>query len=435
MLLSAFIADQRRKAPKPNADIRSRWIERMQGRGLDRQGRDGATAYLRDYGKGISAAKVVALAAQAEVEGCDAVAQGFWLKAHQLLLGETAQDDLAGEAGSTPTPTPSSVPAGSATPVAATLTTPNPAFAVFPAHLQPGRCRTMQPVDGGRRREDYIADPDYLGQPKRDGSRLLIFASAGQVVYQARSLNLTGSPGAGFDRAFQVVAGKIGDFVLDGELTYLDVHGGEHRTGAQAATANDQAGDPQGRVRTCIAVFKALFAHGRDLTRSDEVERIAASEGLVGLVAQAMLTADGLTDLLIERVPTAWTPEEKADLSQRQLAEGREGEVWVRRSTKYLGGKVGGEAIVRTKYLEETEVVVTGLTPTTVAGRPFGAIEVADDAGRHLGHVGTGFDAAAARDLAARVAAQPGGVRIQVRHQGRTEGGLLWHARYLGLAG
>ncbi len=76
---------------------------------------------------------------------------------------------------------------------------------------------------------------------------------------------------------------------------------------------------------------------------------------------------------------------------------------------------------VRTKYLTESTVVVTGLTATTMAGRPFGAMEVAerlaDGSLRPVGRVGTGFDA---RDAASLVAQFSSGteVRIEVRHQG-----------------
>jgi bifunctional non-homologous end joining protein LigD len=130
---------------------------------------------------------------------------------------------------------------------------------------------------------------------------------------------------------------------------------------------------------------------------------------------------------------------QKHALVCRQQDEGREGEVWIQRQTTYIGGKVSGEIMVRTKYLAQTQVVITALTATTVAGRPFGAIEVAeskpDGAGRPLGRVGTGFSAEDAQEIAALVARHPEGIRIVVRHQGRTETGMLWHARFLRVVG
>lgn len=428
MTLTDFIATHRSTAKKPTADIRSRWASRIIARNLHQQGVAGADTYLRDYGRGISTAKVVALAIQAECEGCDDLARGFWAAAYRLETGLVA-DPTASTAGTTMAPqVPPTLPAGDQPPTLAGL----------PAHLQPGRVITMQPVDARRTREDYIADPDYLGQPKRDGSRIVVCAIDRVVCYQGRSTALLASPSVIFDGAFSRTAEALGPFVLDGELVFLDANGGEHRTGSQAAQANATNGHLDAPVRCRICVFKALFARGRDLTVEREYVRIASADAIVRTV-QGMLIKAGVQHHDVEQVFTARTTAQKQALADRQRAEGREGEVWVRTDTTYIGGKAGGEAIVRTKYLEEREVVITALTPTTVAGRPFGAIEVAeskpDGAGRSLGRVGTGFSQEDAVEIAALVARHPEGLRIVVRHQGRTETGMLWHARFLRIVG
>jgi ATP-dependent DNA ligase len=421
MNLTDFIAKHRSTAKKPAADIRSRWASRIIARNLHLQGRAGAASYLRDYGKNISSTKVIALAVQAECEGCDDVALGFWAEAFEL---ETRQQ------AALTTSTPPQLPplSRSATPV----------FPGLPRHLQPGSIVTMQPVDASRTREDYIADPAYLGQAKRDGSRIVVIASPDQVVYQSRSTSVLATPSVSFDGAFRRVAEVRGPFVLDGELVFLDRAGGEHRTGSQAAQANATNGCPDAPVLCRISIFKALFANGRDLTGANEEARINAASPIVAF-AQSILIKAGVLDYDIEQVPSAITTAQKQALVAKQQAEGREGEVWVRWDTTYLGGKSGGEAIVRTKYLEETEVVITGLTPTTVAGRPFGAIEVSarypDGSLRPVGKVGTGFDACDAAELATLVARHPEGLRIIVRHQGRTENGMLWHARFIPVVG
>ena len=425
MNLTEYIANNRSNAKKPTADIRSRWATRIIARGLHLQGRAGAQAYLRDYGKGISTPKVIALALQAEVEGCDDMALGFWAKAYELETGQEAAP------GPTPTiSTPQQLPPLSRS--------PTPAFPGLPSHLQPGSIVTMQPVDAARTRQDYINDLAYLGQPKRDGSRIVVIASPTAVAYQSRSTNVLATPSVSFDGALRRAAEAFGSFVLDGELTFLDRSGGEHRTGSQAAQANATNGCPEAPVAVVIAVFKALYSHGRDLTMESEEARINGAGKIVGL-AQSILIKAGIIDQGIAQVPTAWTTAQKKGLVEKQRAEGREGEIWVRRDTTYIGGKVSGEAIVRTKYLEETEVVITGLTPTTVAGRPFGAIEVSarfPDGSLHpVGKVGTGFNASDAAELADLVSRHPEGLRIQVRHQGRTEGGMLWHARYIRIVG
>ena len=413
MHLTDFISHHRNTSRPPTADIRSRWVSRIVARNLHQQGRAGATTYFRDYGRGISTAKVVALALQAEAESCPEIASGFWSEAYRLETGREATSTCL-----------------SSQPPAVTASTP--AVPDLPSHLQPGSIITMQPVDAERQREDYIDDSLYLGQPKRDGSRIVVIASTTAVAYQGRSTAIQASPGVSFDGAFRRAAEARGPFVLDGELVFLDASGGEHRTGSQAAH-----GYPDVRVRCRICVFKALFANGRDLTGADEEARIHAAGPIVA-IAQAVMTKAGVEDYDLEQVPTAWTAAQKRTLVRRQQTEGREGEVWVRRDTAYLGGKVG-EAMVRTKYLEETEVVITGLTPTTVAGRPFGAIEVSarypDGDLRPVGKVGTGFSQQDATEIAALVARHPEGIRIIVRHQGRTETGMLWHARFIRVVG
>ena len=420
MRFTDFIDEHRTAATKPTSDIRSRWVSRIIARNLHQQGISGAEAYLRDYGKGISAAKVIALATMAESEGCTVMALGFWSKAYELKTGHPPTETLGHHAQiSPPEPPQASI------------------FPTLPAHLQPGAVITMQPVDAAGIHDDYIHNPIYCGQPKRDGSRIVIIASPEAVAYQSRSTNVLPSPSISFDGAFRRVAEVRGAFVLDGELVFIDANGGEHRTGSQAAQANATNGHPDARVLGRICVFKALFANGRDLCAADEEARITAAEPIVS-IAQSVLIKAGVRDLDIEQVLTAWTTAQKHAMVCRQQDEGREGEVWIQRQTPYLGGK-HGEVMVRTKYLAETEVVITGLTPTIVAGRPFGAIEVSarypDGDLRPVGKVGTGFSQQDAVEIAALVARHPDGIRILVRHQGRTETGMLWHARFLHVVG
>ena len=86
---------------------------------------------------------------------------------------------------------------------------------------------------------------------------------------------------------------------------------------------------------------------------------------------------------------------------------------------------------MRTKHLTERKVVVTGLTPTTAQGRPFGAIEVAEVVDGQLvprGCVGTGYTVDEMFEIAKRFKAGP--LTIVVISQGLTENGMLWLGRF-----
>lgn len=272
-----YVAHHRAGGKKPAADIMTRWTSRVIARGLHKMGADGAVSYLRDYGRGISAAKVIALATVADAEGYQSVAVGFWSAAYTLATSDipTAQDitALSGES-SAPSATAQSRPRAGLKPHIPSLG----------KHLQPGSLITMQPVDAVHDREYYCSHPEYVGQPKRDGNRLVVIAGEEATYFQSRSLALRASPDSAFDAACCEVATQHGPFVLDGELVFLSASGSEHRTGSQAAQANAEMGKPDAPVLCQFSAFKALAALGRDLTGVGELERIAVGESVVDLI-------------------------------------------------------------------------------------------------------------------------------------------------------
>jgi ATP-dependent DNA ligase len=141
---------------------------------------------------------------------------------------------------------------------------------------------------------------------------------------------------------------------------------------------------------------------------------------------------------IFEVLPTADTPETKTDLMEKQKSERREGIVLVRFGCKYTGGKSNGDdaPFVRHKFLRTLDVVVTGLTRTTAAGRKFGSITVSSFSNgelQNLGSVGTGFTQEEAHVLTELHRANPGGVVIKIATQGFTEKGQVLHARYIGI--
>jgi len=423
MEFTEYAEAKRKSAKKISADIRERWNNRIVTRELHLMGEAGAVQYLADYGRGIGTAKVISFALCAESEGFPEIAIGFWKRAFELETGEKPTKNTPNNSTTNPAPAAKSKTA------AKIETANNLTVSELPAHLQPGRVVTMQPVDAPSERSYYIENPDYWGQPKRDGNRVLVIATANKVYYQSRSTNLRQQASIAIDRTLIDTAGKIGIFVLDGELYYKSYTGSEHRTGAQAATVNIESGFPTTQPTAVYAIFKCLFSHGKDLTPLAESERITA-----GVAVGEMLVS---LSSEFEIVPTSRTAAEKLLLAQQQEAENREGEIWVLHNCHYVGGKdVKKFPMVRTKYCQEYDLFIVGLTATKVAGRPFSAIEVAQEiAGKlvPIGTVGTGFSSGEMQEIARLYEANPRGVKIKVRSQGLTESGKLWHARFLEL--
>lgn len=416
-------AEAKRKAAKKiSADIRERWNNRIVQRELHLMGEAGAAQYLSDYGRGIGTAKVIGFALCAESEGYPEMAMGFWKRAFELETGEKPIA-LSTPNNSTTTLAPTKKP--TAAPKIETVN--NPVVAELPPNLQPGRIVTMQPVDAPSDRTYYIENPEYWGQPKRDGNRVVIVATQDKVYYQSRSTNLRQQPSIAIEKALIETAAKIGTFVLDGELYYKSHSGSEHRTGAQAATVNIDSGFPTVQPYAIYAIFKCLFLKGNDLTILAESERIAAGVEVGEMLAN--LSNE------FEIVPTSRTQSEKSLLAKQQESENREGEVWVLHNSRYIGGKDIKEfPMVRTKYCLEFDLFIVGLTATKVAGRPFSAIKVAQEIDGKLvpmGTVGTGFSGEEMQEIARRYEVDPKSVKIKVRSQGLTESGKLWHARFL----
>lgn len=400
------------KLKKVPADIIERWQTRIVARGLHQQGEAGAQVYLRDYGKGIAAKKCLALAQQAMNEGCPEMARGFYMKAAQLEGVEIS------DAGNPNLPSPIATAINNVR----TATVQAVDHPGFPPHFQPGKFAPMQPVDATSDRAYYIEHPGYWCQPKIDGVKLIVFATADHVFYQSRTMKLNGAPSIGVDNALRNTARELGNFILEGELTFLDCEGKEHRTGSQAATASAEKGVLQFIPQMRYVVFSCPWRAGSELcTYGDMID-----EGY--LVANRA----GLHSSEIAAIVTARTPDEKVDLALKQRSEGREGEVWFLPSTTYRAGKHNDEHYVRTKYLTEFEALVTGFTATTAEGHAFGAMEISSLDGKPLGSVGTGFTRQDKRELMERFH-NHGPFRVSIVSQGYTEAGIAWLPRYQGI--
>ena len=413
MTITEYVAAFHTKPNAPKAEIVERWNTRVIPQGLDTRGRAGAADYLARYGKGISAKKVSALALMAESEKAVDMAAAFWEEAYRL---ETGKFEPFGGGPGVKTAKPVNVPTA--------RKAKSVVLAGLPDEMQPGKIATMQPDDAPLPQSSYVLDPEYIGQPKRDGNRDVVFGTPTGVAHQSRSTLVTATFSSEFDVALQKAAKEIGAFVLDGEKLFLSANGKEHRTSAQAATENVNLGQGTVRPVTKYSAFKALYFKGSLLERT-EIERIKA-----GAIVVAAIQRQGVGEVVLEATPTAYTTFEKTSLASRQKDEGREGEVWTKRNCTYTGGKGHKTDTVRTKYLIEVEVIITGIEKSTADGRTVSAFVVSDLSGKPVGKVGTGFDEATAKKLAARHKAIPGSVRIPIIAQGWTENKRLWHARF-----
>ena len=422
MELQSFINEHISKKSKDgiikvSSAINKRWETRIVAQGLDVQKADGARAYLARYGNNIAAPKVIDLALCAQAKGAQEMAMAFWVKAYELTFGTPPTDagDTALQAVSSTT---------------GSKTEDLPVIADLPDHLQPGKIHTMQAIDAPEDRDYYIKNPNYFGQPKRDGHRTVVIATPDQVWFQTRNLNLVDIPDNDLVNFFKDAARKIGTFVLDGELWYRSFDGKEHRTAAQAAEWNTE-GQPTADVTAVYTAFKALYFAGISLTNVPENKRIQILQKVAWFTNPDKSTwIDNF-----EVCPTANTAEEKKALVEKQRSEGREGEVWIDSSCQYTGGKTSsGYPMVRTKYIDTLVLVCTGVTPTTAENRLFGSMNVAEEVDGELvpvGKVGTGFDAAAQKEIMAKVSS--GNFNVLVETQGRTAAGKLMHARYKGM--
>ena len=422
--------EQKRTAATKNGrvkiptEIAKRWNDRVIKGNLLHLGARAAEQYFNFYGKGIGAEKCVHLALKAECENYPEIARGFWSRAFELETGPDAPAiGTTGDAAAL---------AGKAAIARSGMSAYDGSNSRFPADMVPGMFSTMQPIDAPRPREYYIKSPLYIGQPKRDGNRLVVIGEDEAIWYQSRSMNLRRSFSLEAEDGLKAALAHFGAFILDGELYYLSSLSTEHRTGSQAVTANIQAGVTDGQVKTYYGIFCATYFQGNDLRTCSELDRISAGAQIAN-----WLNENGWGEYF-ELIPTAITTEEKQALCNRQRAEGREGEVWKAVSCQYVGGEDRTCDWLRTKYLTDIVGMVTGLTSTTADGRQFGALEISllgsDGNLVPSGSVGTGFSSAQADEMAARFSASPTGVRVLLTCQGFTESGKIWQGRFADFA-
>ena len=261
--------------------------------------------------------------------------------------------------------------------------------------------------------------------PKRDGNKIVIINEDRMIYYQSRAGNLQSPPDREIDHILKLADNKFLNYIIEGEKVYYDWDGREHRTGAQAAKINVRAGHPEIQPRVCICIFDCLMTMSKSITHLSKQTRYEKAREIVDF-----LQSNNHNDDNFELVPYITSEAEKRKLCERQVAEGREGEIWAMRISNYVGGKdKSSEAIVRTKYLKKIICKIIGLTPTTAQGRPFGAIEISLN-GISVGSVGTGYTVSKMWEINELFHGQGREVMIEVATQGFTEDDQVMHGRF-----
>jgi bifunctional non-homologous end joining protein LigD len=427
------------RSRRANADIDQRWQTRVIALGL--HGHDGGMDYLAQFGRTMAAPKAIKFANKAEREGDLEMAEVFWAKAFVLTnhLPVTVDELISIErnvqandqrARQVPvTPVPATIPPAQSAADAEAIEKINRAF---PKEIQPGSFVTMQPEDARCDRQHYIDTPKYWGWPKRDGVKCLVFASAtGVFKTQSRQMKVNGAPSVSFQRACARVARQLGSYIVEGELYYLDFDGREHRTAAQALTANQALGHPEAKPQMRYAIFDCLLFHGQSMLERPMSVRVSHALS----IAQALHECCEVFEVL----PLASRRDEKDSLAQTQKAEGREGEIWFDATALYHHGKDKSDSIVRTKYVTEFEAFLVNLTQTTAENHAFGAMEIASLDGKPLGAIGTGFTLDEKREIHRRYQeylARPerGMLKVRITSRGYTETGAVWQGSFCGFA-
>ncbi len=409
MDLQAYI-DSKGKMKVPAA-INERWVTRIELTQLHLQGTSGAQAYINRYGLKAGSKKMIHFALKAQSEGCPEMAMVFWARAYRLdgFDGETANATAPVALKALPIDKPIKIILVSG----------------LPNHMQPGKVVPMQPTDAPRDRDHYINSDLYWGQKKRDGQKVLAMVTAEECAFQSRSLKLREMPYDPIRNSLMWVAKTIGPFVVEGELLFNSYADKEHRTEAQAASYNaaQKIAHPPA---VCYYIFSRLDIGG---TYEDMV---LAGNKIAKYAYDAPFKVFGANqDCWVFSNKTFKTTEEKRAMTLDQATHDREGEIWFNPVMQYKPGKDKKHPFYRTKYLIDRVVIVAGLTPTSVEGRPFGAIEVTDSAGNSLGKIGTGFSIEDQKSIEFDFTNRRKEMKIEVRAQRYTETGKLWHARYI----
>src|SRR5690606_29837600 len=227
------------------------------------------------------------------------------------------------------------------------------------------------------------AGDDWLHELKWDGYRMLADLEGGRARLRSRN-GLDWTPDyPEIVKAFEALG--VDDGCFDGELVALTPQGNDDFGLLQKATS----GNANAPLRLMLFDMPALG--GQDLSRTRLEDRKALLEALLEGAAPVL----ALSRHIVGHGDQVFAASRK---------QGMEGIVSKRRDAPYVEGR--STTWLKAKHAQGDEFVVVGYTAPKRSRTGFGALLLAtrEDGGlRYVGRVGTGFDDAMLRQLAARL--------------------------------
>jgi bifunctional non-homologous end joining protein LigD len=244
-----------------------------------------------------------------------------------------------------------------------------------------------------------LVQPDFVYEPKYDGVRTIAYVSPGRPVPEVRLFSRLGNDKTA---QFPAVAKALARFglkvkqrvVLDGEIVALDERqrpvGFQHLQGRIHLKSVDKADD----APTAFIAFDVIADGPHDLrgmtlvARRAALERIFVNPGSPLLRMSEQVAGDG------------------RELYRRAIAEGWEGLIAKRSSSKYVSGKRTPDW-AKLKLVREQEFVVGGWTEPRGTRSGFGALLLGVYEAKKLvyvAHVGSGFNHAELKRVMAQLA-------------------------------
>jgi bifunctional non-homologous end joining protein LigD len=224
----------------------------------------------------------------------------------------------------------------------------------------------------------------WLHEIKFDGYRLQVRIEVGRVKLLTRSgLDWTKKFGKEVVEALKTLS--VGTALIDGELVVENSHGASDFSALQ----NDLS---EGRGdRFVLYLFDLMHLDGYDLTRVPLEERKKLLEQLIG-------AGDGMLRY------SSHFAEDGGLVLNHACRLSLEGVVSKMADAPYRGGR--GRSWVKSKCSARQEFVVGGYVPSSTSRKAIGSLVMGVHEGgklSHVGRVGTGYSAAVAEDLFARL--------------------------------